>query len=49
MADGLGKDGLKVDENPLTRGWINAREAIQSQTAEGRVLVNIEQTADGRS
>lgn len=46
VADGLGKDGLKVDENPLTRGWINAREAIQSQTAEGRVLVNIEQTAD---
>lgn len=46
VADGLGKDGLKVDENPLTRGWINAREAIQSQAADGRVLVNIEQTAD---
>lgn len=46
VADGLGKDGLKVDENPLTRGWINARDAIQSQAADGRVLVNIEQTAD---
>ncbi|MDV9043776.1 filamentous haemagglutinin family protein [Stenotrophomonas sp. RAC2] len=46
IADGLGKDGLKVDENPLTRGWINAREAIQSQAGDGRVLVNIEQTAD---
>lgn len=46
IADGLGKDGLKVDENPLTRGWINAREAIQSQGADGRVQVSIEQTAD---
>jgi filamentous hemagglutinin family protein len=46
VADGLGKDGLKVDGNPLTRGWINAREAIQSQGADGRVQVSIEQTAD---
>ncbi|MGE8239796.1 MAG: hypothetical protein ACN6OL_05915, partial [Stenotrophomonas indicatrix] len=46
VADGLGKDGLKVDENPLTRGWINAREATQSLGADGRVLVSIEQTAD---
>lgn len=46
VADGLGKDGLKVDENPLTRGWINAREATQSQGADGRVQVSIEQTAD---
>ncbi|WP_312308943.1 filamentous haemagglutinin family protein [Stenotrophomonas indicatrix] len=46
VADGLGKDGLKVDENPLTRGWINAREATQSQGAHGRVQVSIEQTAD---
>lgn len=46
IADGLGKDGLKVDENPLTRGWINAREAIQSQGADGRIQVSIEQTAD---
>ena len=46
VADGLGKDGLKVDENPLTRGWINAREAIQSQAADGRLQVSIEQTAD---
>ncbi|EVT72691.1 transporter [Stenotrophomonas maltophilia 5BA-I-2] len=46
VADGLGKDGLKVDEIPLTRGWINAREATQSQGADGRVQVSIEQTAD---
>ncbi|MEJ6329131.1 filamentous hemagglutinin family protein [Stenotrophomonas maltophilia] len=46
VADGLGRDGLKVDENPLTRGWINAREAIQSQGSDGRVQVSIEQTAD---
>ncbi|HEC0920954.1 TPA: filamentous hemagglutinin N-terminal domain-containing protein, partial [Escherichia coli] len=46
VADGLGRDGLKVDENPLTRGWINAREAIQSQSSDGRVQVSIEQTAD---
>ncbi|MDT9580410.1 filamentous hemagglutinin family protein [Stenotrophomonas indicatrix] len=46
VADGLGKDGLKVDDNPLTRGWINAREATQSQGADGRVQVSIEQTAD---
>ncbi|QBR44784.1 filamentous haemagglutinin family protein [Stenotrophomonas indicatrix] len=46
VADGLGKDGLKVDENPLTRGWINAREATQSLGADGRVQVSIEQTAD---
>ncbi|WP_447781736.1 filamentous haemagglutinin family protein [Stenotrophomonas riyadhensis] len=46
VADGLGRDGLKVDENPLTRGWLNAREAIQSQGSDGRVQVSIEQTAD---
>jgi hypothetical protein len=46
IADGLGKDGLKVDENPLTRGWLNARDAIQSQGSDGRVQVSIEQTAD---
>ncbi|KAF1016903.1 MAG: Heme/hemopexin-binding protein [Stenotrophomonas maltophilia] len=46
VADGLGRNGLKVDENPLTRGWVNAREAIQSQGADGRVQVRIEQTAD---
>ncbi|OCK47879.1 transporter [Stenotrophomonas maltophilia] len=46
VADGLGKDGLKVDENPLTRGWLNAREASQSQGGDGRIQVSIEQTAD---
>lgn len=46
VADGLGKDGLNVDENPLTRGWLNARDAIQSQGGDGRIQVSIEQTAD---
>lgn len=46
VADGLGKDGLSVDQNPLTRGWLNAREAIQSQGSDGRVQVTVEQTAD---
>lgn len=46
VADGLGKDGLSVDQNPLTRGWLNARDAIQSQGSDGRVQVTVEQTAD---
>ncbi|WP_282294725.1 filamentous hemagglutinin family protein [Stenotrophomonas sp. PS02289] len=46
VADGLGKGGLKVDENPLTRGWINARDAVQKTGADGKVEVSIEQTAD---
>ena len=46
VADGLGVGGLKVDENPLTRGWLNAKDAIQRTGADGRVEVSIEQTAD---
>jgi filamentous hemagglutinin family protein len=46
VVDGLGEGGLKVDDNPLTRGWLNAREAIQKVGADGRVEVSIEQTAD---
>ncbi len=46
VVDGLGEGGLKVDENPLTRGWLNAREAIQRSGADGQVEVSIEQTAD---
>ncbi|WP_421567407.1 filamentous haemagglutinin family protein [Stenotrophomonas sp. PD6] len=46
VVDGLGEGGLKVDENPLTRGWLNAREAIQRTGADGKVEVSIEQTAD---
>jgi filamentous hemagglutinin family protein len=46
VADGLGKDGLKVDQNPLTRGWLNARDAIQSQGSDGRCRSAVEQTAD---
>ncbi len=46
VAEGLGEGGLKVDEDPLTRGWLNAREAIQRTGADGKVEVSIEQTAD---
>ncbi len=46
VVDGMGEGGLKVDENPLTRGWLNAREAIQRTGADGKVEVSIEQTAD---
>ncbi len=46
VADGLGKDGLSVDQNPLTRGWLNARDAIQSQAATGGCRSRSEQTAD---
>ncbi len=46
VVDGLSEGGLKVDENPLTRGWLNARDAIQKNGADGRVEVSIEQTAD---
>lgn len=46
VADGLAEGGLKVDENPLTRGWLNAREAIQRTGSDGRVEVSVEQTAD---
>ncbi|MFD4837394.1 filamentous hemagglutinin family protein [Achromobacter sp. NPDC058515] len=43
LPDGLAEGGLKVDANPLTAGWHNAKAPVQ--TAEGgRVKVAIEQT-----
>ena len=45
VANGLGEGGLKVDENPLTRGWTNASGPRQTQ-ADGKTTVHIEQTAD---
>ncbi|MCH7420398.1 filamentous hemagglutinin family protein [Pseudomonas mosselii] len=45
VPNGLGEGGLKVDENPLTKGWQNAKAPQQSQVG-GRTQVLIEQTAD---
>ena len=43
--DGLAEGGLKVDANPLTAGWRNARAPVQT-AANGRVNVAIEQTGE---
>ena len=48
VPEGLAEGGLKVDANPLTAGWLNARAltASSESTAGGRKVVTIEQTAD---
>ncbi|WP_140718658.1 filamentous haemagglutinin family protein [Pseudomonas sp. Hp2] len=45
IPNGLGEGGLKIDDDALTKGWLNANAPTQS-TQDGRVVVNIEQTAD---
>lgn len=45
VPNGLGEGGLKVDDNPLTQGWRNAKAPQQTQ-AGGKTQVRIEQTAD---
>ncbi|WP_024889655.1 filamentous haemagglutinin family protein [Luteimonas huabeiensis] len=45
VPDGLGEGGLKIDENPLTAGWHNAKAPVQSER-DGRVAVDIEQTGE---
>lgn len=45
VPNGLGEGGLKVDENPLTQGWLNAKAPQQVQNG-GKTQVRIEQTAD---
>ncbi|MFW0758573.1 filamentous hemagglutinin family protein [Pseudomonas sp. H11T01] len=45
IPNGLGEGGLKVDDNALTKGWINANGPQQSQ-ADGKTTVRIQQTAD---
>lgn len=45
LVNGLGEGGLKVDENALTQGWLNAKAPEQSQV-DGKTQVRIEQTAD---
>lgn len=43
VPDGLAEGGLKIDENALTRGWLNASAPTQS-AANGKTTVTIEQT-----
>ena len=43
VPDGLAEGGLKVDADPLTAGWKNAKAPVQT-LADGRAKVTIEQT-----
>ena len=43
VPDGLAEGGLKVDTNPLTAGWRNAKAPVQT-LQDGRARVAIEQT-----
>ncbi|NMK50630.1 filamentous hemagglutinin N-terminal domain-containing protein, partial [Achromobacter sp. Bel] len=43
VPDGLAEGGLKVDADPLTAGWKNAKAPVQTR-ADGRATVTIEQT-----
>ncbi|KAF0807282.1 filamentous hemagglutinin-like protein [Alcanivorax xiamenensis] len=45
IPNGLGDGGLKVDVNPDTAGWLNAKDPTQT-TKDGHTTVRIEQTAD---
>ncbi|QXI40741.1 filamentous haemagglutinin family protein [Pseudomonas xantholysinigenes] len=45
VPNGLGEGGLKVDDNPLTQGWLNAKAPTQTQVG-GKTQVRIEQTSD---
>ena len=45
VPDGLVQGGLKVDANPLTAGWLNAKAPVQTQ-GDGGTTVAIEQSAD---
>ncbi len=45
IPNGLGEGGLKVDVNPDTAGWLNAKDPTQT-TKDGHTTVSIEQTAD---
>ncbi|WP_454902788.1 filamentous haemagglutinin family protein [Variovorax gossypii] len=46
VPDGLADGGLKIDTNSLTAGWQNANSPVQTQQADGRTNVAIQQTAD---
>ncbi|WP_185546103.1 filamentous hemagglutinin family protein [Variovorax sp. KBW07] len=46
VPDGLADGGLKVDTDSLTAGWRNANAPVQTQQADGRTNVAIQQTGD---
>jgi filamentous hemagglutinin family protein len=46
VPDGLAEGGLRVDTHSLTAGWANANAPVQSQQADGRTNVAIQQTGD---
>ncbi|HEX7866130.1 MAG TPA: filamentous hemagglutinin family protein [Variovorax sp.] len=46
VPDGLAEGGLRVDTNSLTAGWSNANAPVQTQQADGRTNVAIQQTGD---
>ncbi|WP_176801100.1 filamentous hemagglutinin family protein [Variovorax sp. EL159] len=46
VPNGLADGGLKVDTNSLTAGWQNANAPVQTQQADGRTNVAIQQTGD---
>lgn len=46
VPDGMADGGLKIDTNSLTAGWTNANTPVQSQQADGRTHVAIQQTGD---
>jgi len=46
IPDGLADGGLKVDTQSLTAGWHNAQAPVQSQQADGRTNVAIQQTGE---
>ncbi|SFQ74163.1 filamentous hemagglutinin family N-terminal domain-containing protein, partial [Variovorax sp. OK605] len=46
VPDGLAEGGLRIDTNSLTAGWANANAPVQSQQADGRTNVAIQQTGD---
>ena len=48
VPDGMAEGGLKVDRNPLTAGWENAKALTDKSQAQvnGRTVVTVEQTGE---
>jgi filamentous hemagglutinin family protein len=46
VPDGLAEGGLRVDTQSLSAGWHNAQAPQQSQGADGRTTVTIQQTGE---
>ena len=51
VPDGMAEGGLKVDRNPLTAGWENAKALTDKSQAQvnGRTVVTVEQTGGAPS